>query len=240
MAKRFPLTQWVLLNWLGVILGSFAAFFLYSSQGLARHSEIKDWFQLFRGMAICGAVQGLGFASLQAIALLQTTRVKLHKAMQLLFLTAIGMALGMALPIIYGLLTAPKYIENGSNYFLTSTIDYRVLGWILSWLLAGLFAGIFWGAIARRNPKQKITWGLLNAGAYSCWGIASLTGWVMLAAIFDYPPEVPLSEVLSAVGVIVAMLGFGSGLNSLIFFALLNPGMNLSHAETQRRRDEEG
>jgi hypothetical protein len=189
--KRYRLALWILLNWLGIGLGSFATLFLYSSQALVSHGE--NGLRLFLGLALCGAIQGVCFGSIQTMAALATHLIPLKQLRWLLLATIASMTFGLALPLDV------------------------MQGWQLSWLLAGLL----YGAIVGSTPKQKLVLGLLNAGAYSCWGVASFLAWMGIVAALDYPPGVPLLDlVLGFLFVVMPTLICGSGLNSLVLRAL--------------------
>jgi hypothetical protein len=189
------------INLIGIALGSAVSTNLSSnllSRILLNH-DATEWFKVLTSLAICGAAQGFILAGPQTIVL--KTLDATPKVIQCFWITVVSMAVGITLPTLYGLVVP-------SNLIYIYISNLILIGFLLSWLLAGLF----WGGIVGRTKKQKICWGLMNAGAYSLWGIAGFTIWLGMPLAID-TRESGLTEL--AFG--LAALGIGLGLNSFVF-----------------------
>ena len=106
LRKRWWLLLWALASWLGLVLGALAVFLLYSHLGLNRYSQSENWVYLLRGLMLCGVVQGLVLGTLQSIFLWATRLTSFQTAIQWLTTTGVSMAVGMALPMTWKMLSA--------------------------------------------------------------------------------------------------------------------------------------
>jgi hypothetical protein len=179
------------INLMGIALGSAVSTNLLSnllSRILLNQNDDTEWFKVLTSLAICGAAQGFILAGPQTSVF--KTLDATPKVIQCFWITVVSMAVGMILPTLYGLVVASNLI------YISNLI---LIGLLLSWLLAGLF----WGGIVGRTKKQKICWGLMNAGAYSLWGIAGFTIWQGMPLAID-TRESGLTELafgLAALGI---------------------------------------
>ncbi len=201
------LLVWVVVNLIGIVVGTLVVFVLYAQLNINSY-DASSWANLLGSLAICGGVQGIIVGGLQAVVLaLARLRVRFWVAA-----TVTAMALGMALPMAWAILTRQELTIRGSWGF-----DHYVMGgWALAWVLAGIFQG----ALAGQSRNQIIRWGLANAGAGLFWGVATACGILLLGAVLDHD-KIRLSILLGVVGLVVGGLVLGGFLNAWILLGLI-------------------
>lgn len=201
------LLVWVVVNLFGIILGTISGFVLYRKLNINSY-DASSWAKLLGSLAICGGVQGMIVGGLQSVMLaLARLRVRFWIAA-----TVIAMALGMALPMAWAILTHQELTLTGTWGF-----DHYVMGgWGLAWVLAGIFQG----AIAGQSRSQIIRWGLANAGAGVLWGVATVYAVLLLGAVLDYQEISPLI-LLGAIGLVIGGWVLGGFLNAWILLELI-------------------
>lgn len=202
---------WVVVNLVAIGLATMVVLMLYSALRLAQYSDLKEGFDLLKGLAICGAAQGAVLAGFQTIVLLAARLADSRRRLLWFGATIVSMATGMALPAAYGLSAIASTSLNPS---LADSLDeYTLGGWVMSWLLAGLV----WGAIAGSRPTQRVRWALLNAAAYLCWGLSATFGWLLLISAEDSGTSVVRPHLF----ILAGLVAVGTGLHQLVFRGLL-------------------
>lgn len=201
------LLVWVMVNLIGIVVGTLVVFVLYGKLNIGSN-DASSWAKLLGSLAICGGVQGVIVGGLQSLVLaLARLRVRFWVAA-----TVTAMALGMALPMTWAILTRQELTLTGTGGF----DHYVKVGWGLAWVLAGMFQG----AIAGQSRNQLIRWGLANAGAGLLWGVATVYAVLLLGAVLDYQ-EIPLLTLFGIVGLVVGGLVLGGFLNAGILWGLI-------------------
>lgn len=191
---------WVLVNFVGILTGTLVAFFLYTYLAARYDGVALDQMKLLLRLAACGAVQGFIVSGLQTVVLL-LGGVEL---VMWLCTNVVGMALGMAAPTLWA-------IAFHVDFEATLPFGrYIVAGWFLSWMVSGILGGWMLG----RTQSQRLRWGLLNAGAYLYWGLATGLGMKLLQ---DALQDVATVEWGSSLFWIGAMLAVGAWLHSYVF-----------------------
>ncbi|MEL6813701.1 MAG: hypothetical protein AAFP03_02675 [Cyanobacteria bacterium J06598_3] len=202
--KRFKLSFiWILVNFVGIMTGTFVAFFLYALLTLNYGDATLDSMELLVQLALCGALQGFIVSGLQTMTLV-LTKLRL---VQWLLINIVGMSVGMVVPTALAIALNPMFDVNGSFD------GYVMAGWVLSWILAGFLGGVVLGGPA----QKKLRWGLLNGAAYLYWGLATALGMRLLGTALSNLPAQALGWWIGSLGFLTMMLAVGAWLHSYVF-----------------------
>lgn len=202
--KHFKLSFiWILVNFVGIMTGTFVAFFLYALLTLNYDNTTLDGMELLVRLALCGALQGFIVSGLQTMTLV-LTKLRL---VQWLLINIVGMSVGMVVPTALAIALNPIFDVNGSFD------GYVMAGWVLSWVLAGFLGGVVLGGPARR----KLRWGMLNGAAYLYWGLATALGMRLLGTALSRLPAQAFGWWIGSVGFLLVMLAVGAWLHSYVF-----------------------
>ena len=197
--KLFLVALWIFANLIGVSVATLVVFFLYSTLEINRYSYSQDWLRVIKGIAICGATQGLIIATVQSVVLF----IAKIPVIKWWLASIVGMTLGMMLPILYGIA-----IHN-------STDRYIIIAWIFSWILPAILCVL----ATFKGKKNRLRGVVINSIAYLSWGISLIIGLLFLGAYLDKPE---IKTLIIGICSMLSIFAIGAWLSGYIFLSLYN------------------